>query len=1006
MTAGVSSSSFVGRADELARLRAALEAAARRAPNAVLVGGEAGIGKTRLVAEASARARAAGAHVLCGGCIELGGGGLPYGPIAEALRGLVEDRGPSVLADLIGPASSQLERLLPIGGVYDQWEDETLASGSARARLFELLLRLLGQLGAAEPVLLVVEDLHWADRSTLDLLTFLVRNVREERLLVVATYRTDEVRERHALRVVLAELERSRKVESIELARFERDELGALLDGILGAPPPADVLESVLELSQGNAFFAEELVAAGIGERTSRLPPKLRDVVMARIETLSEDAQDTLRIIAAAGRRIEHHLVAAVSDLPDRKLLRALREATTHQVLLADAEGTYGFRHTIARDAVYADLLPGERFRLHAGLGRALAEDPTLARDQSPTVAVEIAHHWYVARETPKALAASVEAGRRAAGVYAFAEAHVQFDRALELWDELGEDHRPDAFDYGELLEQAADAAHWAGRLDRALLLARRALALVDPARDPGRAGVLQQRLGRYLWELGDGKASLAAYEEAGRLLADEPPSVERARVLAAQGAVLMVGGYYRESRARCEEAISMARTVGARAEEGHALNTLGIDLAMTGEPDAGIAALHQARAIARDARSFGDIGRVYSSLSFVLEATGRLDEAMEAARQGLEIMRQYRLERTSSGTVLLSNAASVLFRLGRWPEAEALIDDALAHDPPVGLQLLLFLVLGELELGQGRLEQAREHLGAARQMAEQTSEPQIFGPLYACLAELAIWQRDLDTAQTLVDRGLGLVGRGGDDYLGIRLCSLGVRVEAERAERALVRRAVDEVERSKAGAAKLLATALELAGGLAQRGVVLPEADAHLATCEAELSRLGEGSEPARWAAATRRWQQLGEPFPAAYTRWREAEALLSRKAAKEAGEALREAHRSAARLHAEPLRREVEALARRGRIDLRHPAATADGDSQPRPGADLGLTTREVEVLAHLLEGRTNRQIARALFITEKTASVHVSNILGKLGVANRGEAAAVAHRLGLLDPPEGTH
>jgi predicted ATPase len=321
-----SSPTFVGRVEELRLLEAAKGRAANGEPAVVLVGGEAGVGKTRLVAELTARCGTDGTRVLAGGCVPVGDGALPYAPIVEALRALVGEVGAGALRELVGPSWAELARLLPAMG-----DPEAGPAGQgAQPRLFELLLGLLGRLGEQAPLVLVVEDLHWADRSTRDLLAFLVRNLRRERVLVVVTYRSDEPGQQR-LGPYLAELDRNSSVERIELSRLDQVETTAQLVGILGAAPAADLVEAVFGRSGGNPFFTEELLAvvrAGLGE----LPTTLRDLLRGRVQTLPDQARQVLAVVAVAGRRVPHPLLAAVAGLDDRLLVEALRAAVAHQL--------------------------------------------------------------------------------------------------------------------------------------------------------------------------------------------------------------------------------------------------------------------------------------------------------------------------------------------------------------------------------------------------------------------------------------------------------------------------------------------------------------------------------------------------------------------------------------------------------------------------------------------------------------------------------------------------
>jgi predicted ATPase len=351
----VASPTFVGRLEELGLLEAARVRAANGEPAVVLVGGEAGVGKTRLVAELAARCAADGVRVLFGGCIPVGEGTLPYAPVVEALRTLLAEIGVEAVRELVGPSWPELARLLPALGEPDRTGPPGQA---AQARLFELLLGLLGRLGQLAPLVLVVEDLHWADRSTRDLLAFLVRNLRRERVLLVVTYRTDEPGHQR-LGSYLAELDRAGRVQRLELPRLDQAETVAQLVGILGAPPPASLAEAVFARSEGNPFFTEELldvVQAGSG----KLPATLRDLLRGRVQVLPEPARQVLAVVAVAGRRVPHRLLAAVAGRDDDTLLAMLRRAVADRLLVTQpGEDGYEVRHALLGEVVEADLVPG-----------------------------------------------------------------------------------------------------------------------------------------------------------------------------------------------------------------------------------------------------------------------------------------------------------------------------------------------------------------------------------------------------------------------------------------------------------------------------------------------------------------------------------------------------------------------------------------------------------------------------------------------------------------------
>ena len=985
----ISSPRFVGRTKELARLEAAL---ASGQPRTLLVGGEAGIGKTRLLAEFTSRAGAAGARVLTGACLDVGEGALPYGPISQALRQLVRELDPATLEQVVGAGRGELARLVPDLGPADPVEP--VAGGLARGRLFAGLLGVVERLASERPLALAVEDLHWADRSTLDLLGFLVANLTDAPVVLVGTYRSDELGRRHRLRSLLAELDRRPQVERVELGRLDRAELGTLVAGILGAPPAARLLDEVLARSDGNPFFAEELLAAG-GSR--QLSATLHDLLAGRVEALSGPAQQVLGAAAVAGRRVSHGLLAAVCPLQEPALLAALRETVEHQVLIADPAGdAYWFRHALLQEVVEIDLLPGERRQLHAALARSLTAQPGLAGGTPAQTAAELATHWDQSHDLAQALPAALAAGVAAEQSLAFAEALRHLERALELWELVPEVAAGLSLDRAGLLEQTAEAAHLAGDQQRAVALIQAALASLDGAAEPVRAGLLAARLGAYLMWAGD--EALAAYQQAVDLVPAQPPTAARARVLAGQASVLSLASRMREARVRAEEALQVARLAGARREQGWALFALGLALTGLGERDAGLAHLRQARQVAEELGDLELLGEVLLILRWPLDRAGRLTDALAEALDGIVLADRLGMG-PSWNPSLATGAGNLCFRLGRWDDADRHLRQALAattgsswHD------LFAGLLLARLNIARGEVAAAAQLLEEAERGYGHAHIPQ-FSVHFEARAALAIWQGRLDDARAAVQQGLDWLAGAEEQEWFPSLLWLGLRAEADRAEHAHARRAPAETETARRVGAALLAHLRRLVD---QAATPEPETIAHAALGEAEATRLAGKADPQRWAAAAARWEELGQPYPAAYARWRQAEALLTRGGARAAAtSALQSAHQTSQRLGAAPLRRELEALARRARIDLTEPPPA--GEVAPvRPAEPFGLTAREREVLTLLAEGRTNPQIAQALFISPKTVGIHVSNILAKLGVASRVEAAAVAHRGGLIDQP----
>jgi len=561
----VQSPTLVGRIEELELLEAARGRAADGEPAVVLVGGEAGVGKTRLVAELVARCATTGTRVLAGGCVPVGDGALPYAPIVEVLRGLVTDLGADAVRELVGPSWPELARLLPALGEPDH---SGLSDPAAQARLFELLLGLLGRLSEQTLLVLVVEDLHWADRSTRDLLAFLVRNLRRERILVVVTYRNDEAGQQR-LWPYLAELDRGGPVQRLELPRLDQAQTGAQLVGILGAAPAAELVDSVFARSQGNPFFTEELLAvvrAGSGE----LPATLRDLLRGRIQALPERARQALEVVAVAGRRVPHRLLAAVAGLDDRQLDGALRAAVASQLLMTTpgADG-YDVRHALLREVIDGDLLPGERTRLQTALAHTIADLLGSGELDWSGSAAEVAVHWDRAGDLPKALAWSVRAGVEADGIYAYAEALHHYGRALELWDRVADAEARTGMDRVEVLQRAALVADASRDVSAALALIDLALGEVDPGVDPVRAGLLHERRGVYLLATQDLQSRFEALAEAVRFIPADPSSKERARVLASFAEALVLASRIEQARAASEEAVAIARQLGAELGSG-----------------------------------------------------------------------------------------------------------------------------------------------------------------------------------------------------------------------------------------------------------------------------------------------------------------------------------------------------------------------------------------------------------------------------------------------------
>lgn len=993
----VSSPVFVGRANELAVLDGVLQLAVGGHPATAVIAGEAGVGKTRLVAELVDRASGQGISCLSGACLNVGDDVLPLAPMAEVLRQLRTAFDESDLARVLGDGRTYLARLVPELGTQPGEHQAVDAEPATPGRMFELILGVVHRLAHRGPVLLVVEDLHWADRSTRDLLTFLVRNVRSG-VLMLLTYRTDDLHRRHPLNAFLAELTRTRRVERIDLGRFTRRELVELLGGILDRPAPADVVDEIMARSEGNAFYAEELLAARRqGDAASRMLP---DLVLARFHALTEPTQQLVAAAAVAGRRFAHELLSEVTEWEPETLAGRLHEAVDHRVLAIEggAHGeAYAFRHALVQETIYRDLLTAQRLRLHAAYARAMSRRVDAGGRGDALAAVEagqLAHHWQSAGDLDQALPAYVRAGVAADAATAPAEALRYFQRATEMWDKVPDAAMLSPLDRAALLERAAEAAYLISDYAQAVALARRALDHIDPT-ERTRTGALLARTARYHRDAGEPVNAIAAIERAIAMIPADPPSPERANVLAAAGRVLMLSNRFEQSRQRCQEAIAVARRVGARAAEGRALNTLGAVYGYVGRTSLGTVYLRRSLRIAEQLGSAEDLCRAHYNLAAILFNGARHEEAISVGLAGCRLARRLGLVR-GYGSRILITTAGVLGLLARWADADRLLDEVLELDLPVVQRTWAIETRAIGRFRRGAFAGAAADVELCREMAN-VSDPDIVIALHLHDAELSLWDGRPADARAAVLDGLAF-GADINPSVILELCSVGMAAEAAIVKQSGPRQTRrDDAVRRGASLLEHAHTAAAIAGPKPPHTVA-----AHLRTVEAEWTRVIGGSDPNAWTAAVHLWDTLEFPHQATYTRFRLAEALLGRGASRhDVGSVLAEGWRASHRFDLRSLAAELASLARRARIDLPTPPNQSEDRTGPKTGTrdPFGLTRREREVLLLVADGNTNRQIAEKLYISDKTASVHVSNIIGKLVVSNRGEAAAMARRLGLL-------
>jgi DNA-binding CsgD family transcriptional regulator/tetratricopeptide (TPR) repeat protein len=980
----------VGRQSQLAELELAFREARDGSPRLILISGDSGVGKTRLLAEAERSFD--GALLLHGQCLEQGELELPYAPLLGALRPLVRDRDPA-LDELSAASRANLATLLPSLGAPPA---EVGTGGDGQIRLFESLLELLHLLSTRQTLVLVLEDMHWADRTTRAFVAFLARSLLGERVLMLLSFRSDELHRKHPLRPLLAELGRLENCRRIELEPFDRGELAEALADILGEQPDGDLIERLLERTDGNALYVEELMAAALDGRGAT-PQSLRDAFMLRLERLSADAGAGARVVAV-GSSLDEQTIARVSGLSDAALREALREAITDHVLVAGEDGRFSFRHALLREVVYDDLLAGERAAIHLELARALeaAEPADCIEDEAERVAA-IATHYASAGDQASALRATVQAAREAGRVHAYAEMADLYQRAHELWGRVPDATTVAGMDEVDLLEAAARATALNGDQRHSAMLANRGLELLDPEQDPVRYARLLGRRGRSRWRLNQAEAAMADLDRALTLLPDEPTR-DRARLLSWIARTHSLRGHYREAVAEGELAREIAETMNMPMIVGEVLNTLGMARIALGELEAGEALLREAITLARGQDDVDDLATAYSNLASFLNLSGQTRAALAVINEGLAEVRS-RVGSVVRLDWMMMSRSLVAFDAGEWDIARENPGQSLGS--LVGVWLIFRLLRdAELALGAGDEALTRERLDAAEPLVRVTGEAQWHGLFGSLLGELRRRDGDLEGAQAAVANALDELEVCTDDVMRIaRVTAVGLSVEADRAMRARDLREPD-AERDATARARIHLDRLEAAaedGGPVER--------AWLTVGIADEARARGSNDAALWREAAAGWDALGRPYCAATSRWREAEALVETGERTEAGTVAAEVAATAGQLGAGWLAGEIQGLALRARLELEpaangassngHGNGSRDGDEAETP---FGLTPRELQVLALIAEGATNRQIGAALYMAEKTASVHVSRILTKLGVRSRTQAAAVAHRLHL--------
>ena len=778
---------MVGRDDELGRLLTLLDDAEAGRSVAALVSGDAGVGKSRLVGEVTRLGAGRGFTVLSGQCAELGDS-VPYLPLADALRGAAQSTG---VRDAVS-ARPALGRLLPEGGEGPTIDSDR--SGLARQQMFGGVLGLLAELAAAAPVLLVLEDLHWADGSTRDLVTFLSRMLHRERVALIGTYRTDDLHRRHPLRPVVVELQRLPSVISVDLAPLD---LSALAEHLMAVAAPGRIdaaeLNDIVTRAEGNAYYAEELLASSLsGDLADRstLPAGLAALLLSRVEQLSDATQQVLRAAAVAGSRADDELVRAASGLQAAEYEGAVREAVTHQLLVPDGTEGYAFRHALLREAVYADLLPGERTRLHATMGSLLSDENRLAM---PGTAAELAQHCLASHDIPGAFAASVRAGEEAERLGAPAEAHRHYDQALALWERVAEPEKTAGLARGKLGLKSATNSADSGDIEHAVHLLRRLRHLLTtPAgraaggQDANLVSRIGERLAFYLMLMDDHKAIAEAVEVAQATVdatPAEPPTWQYARAIATYAYALLAEDSYGTAREWAERGLTVARAAGAPWVQADALVTMGFLSNREGRNDEAIELLTAAHTQAREAMVLGVELRAAYHLARAHLERGDLSIGAAVAHEGTKRANQTGLNLAPYGLDVQHLHFQCHFADGKWDHAQEIADGF-----PIRVTSAPEAYLSSMALF---IDVARDNPAVAERRAwiEPFWSVRGFDAFIArgLLAEDALWRGDTDKAlaEAAIAIDLAYEAPWGHNPATIRPAVVALSARADRAAQA-----------------------------------------------------------------------------------------------------------------------------------------------------------------------------------------------------------------------------
>ncbi|MFB8189185.1 AAA family ATPase [Microbacterium sp. NPDC055988] len=945
MPSSAPSTVMVGRAAELAEVRRLFDDVREGVPAALLVEGDAGMGKSRLLREFTAEIEHT-ADVHVGWCLDLGGSRTPYGPLTGILRSIVTRMGVERVRESVGVGAEALAMLLP-----ELVDTPTDRERTSPERLRDAIASLIEAAAERAPQVLVVEDLHWADDSTLAILSFLLRALDRGRILLLLTCRSDDVRRGDAVSRFIGEATRGRLLERLTLARLDTAAVRELAERISGRPLSEAAFDRMQERAEGVPFFVEEIAGCANGP----LPDGLRDLLLARFDRLGDDAQHVVKVASGAERPLSHPLITRLADLPEQRLDEAIREATRSGILVV-AEDDYRFRHALLREAVHDDLLPGERARLH----RAYAEALEAAASSSDTSedAAALAYHWQLAQDDRKALVAAADAMRHAKAQYAFATAARFGELALELWPLV-----PDAADAArlerlDLLLVLGSILRNAGDGERALAVANLALAEVDPeAVEPRLHARLLRNKALYLVNLGRLGAIPLLQQALAIAEARVDDEVFRAELLNQLASRRMIAGDREEAIRLADEAERGAAGAPSTDQLSIAANVRGGSLAHLGEVEAGVREYERARELATGSNAEMRYRVNYSDLLTLL---GRYREAVEVAEEGLRRARELRVERTS-GSIMAQNMVVPLLELGEIDRVEEMLSRDFVQGTLRVFRMYMSMTHVRVLAWRGRSVEAAEMLQVWLPAFEETG-----------ISERQIWYDRVMMAVAVAESAGDL--RGALDTI---LEMLSDERPALLHQRRLLLQGGALVAELRAEGADVAAAAGTISAAWRAQPAQLRD-DAWSTILDALLEPHPDSLDAALLFAD-------GDDVPVTFRivlRLEQARMRVHEGDRAAASAVLAEAAEIAETLGHAQLQAAVARFATDAGLGVRRIA-------EPSPGADP-LTAREKQVLELIADGLSNRQIGERLFISVKTVSVHVSAVLRKLGVSTRTEAA----------------